>query len=391
MEELSTDVLVIGAGTAGSAAACALSRTSLDVTVIDKTETLGDTARGDHLQPRSCEILERWGVLGNLFANGAEKRTGSAWYDSGGDLLLESRVSTLDIPHPYFAFINHELIAKTLLEHAIQNGVRVTRPIRNWWLESTDANGFAIRVGQVQGGEVLLRSKLIVGADGRASRVRKVFDLPATTERYKRPIAVYFADSGDSADSGLLRAYLGNERTVAVIPRTGRRWKIGVPLTTQETNEWRTAPIGEIERRLSASTTGIRFENLAFADIYPPIHLQAKQWVNGRVVLVGDACHAMHPARSQGMNVAIRCVDELANRLAACAGGVADAPEALAKYESSLKPEIDAILESNHQSGLQMDRQSPQSTIEFCNFLRSIQADSDALHRYTMQAAGYPA
>ena len=74
MTKIDTDILIIGGGVAGSAAAYALSNSGYQVTLIEKSEKPQDTARGDHLQPAVCEILDNWNLLDDFFLNGAKKR-----------------------------------------------------------------------------------------------------------------------------------------------------------------------------------------------------------------------------------------------------------------------------------------------------------------------------
>ena len=54
---IETDVLIIGGGVAGSAMASSLANKGYRVTLLEKSEKPQDTARGDHLQPYVCEIL----------------------------------------------------------------------------------------------------------------------------------------------------------------------------------------------------------------------------------------------------------------------------------------------------------------------------------------------
>jgi 2-polyprenyl-6-methoxyphenol hydroxylase-like FAD-dependent oxidoreductase len=60
------DVLIVGGGIAGAALACALSDTGLSILLIDRSDRPLDTARGDHLQPRTLEILREWGILDHM-------------------------------------------------------------------------------------------------------------------------------------------------------------------------------------------------------------------------------------------------------------------------------------------------------------------------------------
>ena len=70
---IKTDVLIIGGGVAGSAMASSLTNKGYRVVLLEKSEKPQDTARGDHIQPYVCEILNQWGVLDDFFAAGAKK------------------------------------------------------------------------------------------------------------------------------------------------------------------------------------------------------------------------------------------------------------------------------------------------------------------------------
>ncbi len=391
MDDIETDVLIIGAGIAGSALACGLRNSGLRVVLIDKTDQPLDTARGDHLQPRTCEILERWGVLQNFFDAGAEKRAGAIWMTPEGDEIFRSSVAELDIPHPYFAFINHETIATVLLDAALDSGnTQVIRPIRNWWLQEDDGSSYTIKVGLPESQSVNIRATLLVGADGRVSRTRSSFEISAAVQKYERGMAVFFSPVAELAGGNFLNVYLGDSIT-SVIPRTGGGCKIGIPIPAAESAAWRKLSATDIVEKLHQSVPALKVESPKFGDIYAPVYLQADDWVKDGVVLLGDACHAMHPARSQGMNVSIRCIDELIDLLTS-ADSLAtrsDVEPLLLEYQRRVKDPVGKLLEKNHRLGLEMDVPKSGTRMAMEERLRAISRDADASRAYAMNAAGY--
>ena len=391
-EHIDVDVLVVGAGIAGAAFACALRNSGLSVLLIEKSAAPLDTARGDHLQPSTLAILDRWGVLDRLIDAGGERRLGSVWYSAEGETLLHSSLAELDVPHPYYLYLNHESIGSTLLQAALEDSqVNIERPIRNWWPEDRSDSTADVRVGRVDGTEVRVSARLIVGADGRSSRVRKLFGFTAGSYRYERPIAVMFARPARRSAANDLEVYLSERQMVAVIPRTGGGCKIGVPVHSSEVAQWRQADGAELKLLLKTLVPPLDVDDVCFADVYPPVYLRADSWINGNAVLIGDACHAMHPARSQGMNTAIRCIDVLAAKLrdsVATPDGQAF-HRLLADYETALKPTIDVMLEKNHQHGLEMDRSGAESYAATCASLKSVQRNPAIRTAFAMNAAGY--
>ena len=79
MTETAKTILVIGGGIAGPALAAAVADAGYRTILIERSADPLDTARGDHLQPFTCEALQRWGVLDAMFERGAERRLGSRW------------------------------------------------------------------------------------------------------------------------------------------------------------------------------------------------------------------------------------------------------------------------------------------------------------------------
>ncbi|MEM7283112.1 MAG: NAD(P)/FAD-dependent oxidoreductase [Pseudomonadota bacterium] len=380
-----TDFLIVGGGIAGPAMAAALARYDYRVVLLEKSPDPIDTARGDHLQPFTIEILQRWGVYEHLLSLGAEKRRGAVWLDAQGNELLNSSMSELDIPFPYFLFLNHEKISQCLLEVAERNqNFSFVRPIRNWWREDDNK----IRVVDGQGQEQFITAKVVVGADGRNSRVRKVWGIEYDAHAYEKPIAVMFGKHHEENTQRNLKIYLG-QSIVPVIPRTGGGCKVGVPISKEAISEWKSSDANELNRRLVELVPCLKLSDLEFADVYPPVYLNAKQWTKDNAVLIGDACHAMHPARSQGMNITIRCVDGLVALIQDNDPGLGDVSETLAAYDAKYRPPVRQMLEENHKKGLEFENLDGDALAGFARSLAGIQQNDAARLAYGKDAAGY--
>ena len=62
-EIVTTDILIVGAGIAGTALAARLAPLGWNITLVERSAAALDTARGDHLQPYTAELLDRRGLL----------------------------------------------------------------------------------------------------------------------------------------------------------------------------------------------------------------------------------------------------------------------------------------------------------------------------------------
>jgi 2-polyprenyl-6-methoxyphenol hydroxylase-like FAD-dependent oxidoreductase len=353
------DLAIVGGGIAGPALAAALADHSYRIVLIERSAEPLDTARGDHLQPAACAWLERWGVLDMLFKRGAERRCGARWQTPDGQLVLNVSVDDLDIPHPYFLYLNHELISEVLLGKASANpGFSILRPATAHVVRDADAPGQHGLLVNHAGGQVHVNAHCIVIADGRASPGRKALGIETRIHNYANPLLVL---------------------------------KIGFPLGREQLADWTDSTPEELARRLTQMVPLLDGIKPQVAGVYPVAMVNAARWADGNCVLLGDACHALHPGRSQGMNVALRGVSMLAALL-----GSSDFPRSppavprlLSDFEAQHKGPIDARLEANHARGLEMDQLDTAGVERTRKALSEVAASKENTHGYCMRAAGY--
>lgn len=385
-ERRSADVVIVGGGIAGPALACALAASQRRVVLIERSAEPPDTARGDHLQPVTCEWLAHWGVLDDMWAAGAERRLGSRYLTPQGDTVLDASIDQLDIPYPHYLYLNHEQISACLLAAAARNpNFELLRPATARLVDT--GHHFEVAVDS----RYRLQASLVVAADGRHSRLRKAAGIDAETVAYRNPMLTFFAPRTLSDPRNEVRAYLAPQGVISVVPRTGGEWKIGWPVPLDELGFWRNADTRAQGERLAEMVPDLEGIEPRVCGVYPVAMINAAHWYTRNLVLIGDACHAMHPGLSQGMNIALRAVYQLAGLMADNA--VWDGPDRLAgmlqKFESELRPQVDQRLAANHARGQEMDQLDPATIAGLQAGLAAVAADPALLESYRRRAAGY--
>ena len=201
------DVIVVGAGPGGSAAAYHMARHGLRVLLLEKTEFPREKVCGDGLTPRAVRQLVRMGV------DTSEK---AGWLQNKGLRVIGGGVR-LELDWPDLAsFPNYGLVRTRLdfddmlAQRAVEAGallrtsVNVTGPV-------LDADGHAIGVQAKLGPEkepVEYRAPLVIAADGVSGKLPIAMGL---TKRDDRPIGVAvrrYYHSPVRADDDYLESWL---------------------------------------------------------------------------------------------------------------------------------------------------------------------------------------
>ena len=129
---------------------------------------------------------------------------------------------------------------------------------------------------------------------------------------------------------------------------------------------------------------------VSYGGIYPPTMISNEKWIKDNIVLIGDACHGLHPGRSQGMNTSIKSIDSLIENLPSKDKFQSkEIFKSLKSYEISVKPMIDDILDKNHKIGLGIDKFDKEIMKKEINLYKQIQQNNDSSYKYRMNSAGY--
>ena len=387
------DILIVGGGIGGSGLAAALRGRGYSIVIIEASKDPLDTARGDHIQPVVVEILEKWGCLNTFMERGAEKRFGTHYMTATGENVLNCPLDGLPLPLPYYLVFHHEMIGQAFMDLAAENKqLNVIRPAWGREFDALDGDIVACHVKLPDGSVATIRPKLVIGADGRSSQVRKVLGFVTEDHEYKSPLVMLTSPRNKPDPQNNIASFLGAKGMTFRIPRMKNHWKFSIPIDQADIAWWKSSTAEDRRVFLKDRTPALGDLETSIIGFYPCKLANCQQWVRGNTVLIGDAANSLHPAHGQGMNIALRNVAALANYI--------PPPEklrdktvvraALKAFEDFQRPIMTRVLEGNHQRALEMDNRDPQAVLGVIPFYTGIQNDPAKLKMFTWLTTGYP-
>ncbi|ORE98055.1 FAD-dependent monooxygenase [Aurantimonas sp. 22II-16-19i] len=344
----SPSIAIVGAGIGGLAAGLCLARVGLASTIFERAETLEEVGAGLQLSPNALSVMDRLGLLPALRKVGVAADRVELLGHRSGRRIAEVPVHSAD-GTPYLSIHRAELQAVLVAAVRAEPAITLTLGAELRQVASDDAK---VEISSGDGGPE--RFDLLVGADGVRSTVARLSGLapaaPTGATAWRMTIAgdaaSAFAGPGGSrtAPAGI-RAWLGPARHAVVYPvRAGRAVNLVLIAPSRAPGS------GEQDDTQDLISGFSRWDPrlASLIDTAPtptPWPLfgapTERPYVLGhdRVVLLGDAAHAMAPYAAQGAAMAI----EDAAVLAAALAETDDPRRAARRYEAERRLRIDKV------------------------------------------------
>lgn len=317
IEQTTTTCCIVGGGPGGAVLALALARRGVSVTLLEAHMDFDRAFRGDVIYPSTLTIMEELGLIERVLQLHHTKRS-QIIYEMGEMSMVMADLSHLKTRYPFIAMINQAELLELMVTEAKQYpAFRLLMGARMEELLTEHNKVCGVRYRTPEGwGEV--RADLIVGADGRFSRVRKLSGLKP--EKISSSLDVlWFRLSRKPEDSteGLLR--FGSQRVVALLDRPDH-WQIGYVIPKGKYQEVRAASLENFRQGLVEICPAFadRVHELQEWRQVSVLSVDADClpcWYAPGVLLIGDAAHIMSPVGGVGINCAIQDAIVAANIL----------------------------------------------------------------------------
>lgn len=317
------DVIVVGAGVVGAAAALAFARDGWSVALVEAREPARWTPEPVYqgrvdlrvyaFAPDNADLLDDLGVWHEVRQARAQPYRAMRVWDAagGGELTFDADAFG---QRELGWIVEHALLVDRLWAVLPQAGVKLHCPDSVVALEQSE-DGVSLELDS----GTRLRSRLVVAADGAGSKLRTLAGIDTAAHDYHQRGLVAFVESEQPHQATCWQRFLPTG-PLAFLPfaddhnsREGHTSSIVWTLPDAEAERLLhiddTAFLRELEAAFAGTLGALKAVSARAA--FPLRRQLAQAYVSGRVVVAGDAAHVVHPLAGQGVNLGLRDVSTL--------------------------------------------------------------------------------
>ena len=340
------DAIVVGARCAGSTTGMLLAREGYRVLIVDRATFPSDTLSTHVIHPPGVAALDRWGLLDRVVATGCPPL--ETYSFDFGHFTISGRPRAAD-GHAAAYAPRRTVLDKILVDAAREAGAEVREGFNVD--EVLRENGVAVGVrGHGDGREERLTARVVIGADGRNSRVARAVGSIAYNEKPRLQWSHYAYFRGLPVAG--FETFIRPDRGFAAAPTNDGLTMLVVGWPYRESGDYKSDVEGNF---------------LATLDLVPEFAARVRgaervsDFLGGAVpnffrtpygpgwALVGDAGHNKDPLTAQGISDAFRDAEQCTAAVAAWLRGTTSYDDAMSAWQRRRDEEVAPMYEFTTQ------------------------------------------
>ena len=336
------DVIIAGAGMVGSCAALALAQRGMRVALIEAAPPRAPVSAEDEpydlrvsaISPHSRQILQQLGIWQRLdAARICYYEQMHIWHQHGSASVSFDAVDL--VRDNLGAIVENCLIQQTLHRACDANtAIEWFRPDRIETLLENSARGVELRLDSGR----CIEAGLLIAADGKQSPTRTLAGIEIQSGGYRQTAIVA------NVDTSLAHRHTAWQRFLSTGPLAFLPLANGQSSIVWSCDDEMAERLSPLDEKAFCEALGVAFEQRLGEVVscgerrsFPLGWHSCAHWLQGRVLLMGDAAHSVHPLAGQGVNLGFSDVELCAQLIGACRDTIPQQP--LRRYERQRKSE----------------------------------------------------
>ena len=335
------DIIVLGAGMVGASTALMFARKGYSVAIVERQSTAPESfqlndemdLRQSAISPASQRLMNDLGVWTSVQKQRCcDYQKMTVWHESGG---AEMNFASEQIGASHLGtIVENRLLQGALLQQltALSNVDLIDGQA------ITEIHQYENKVEVVTSKNITLEAGLLIAADGRDSTASRLLNIPVTGGSYAQTAIVANVITERPHQNTAWQRFLSTG-PVAFLPLSNGQCSIVWSADSERATALMRLDEKQFQRQLTEafeSRLG-KVVGTSKRAAFPLNWHSADRWLEGRVLLIGDAAHGVHPLAGQGVNLGfgdVALLDELytQNQLVYC-------KKLLRKFERQRKAE----------------------------------------------------
>ncbi|KAK7062192.1 FAD-binding-3 domain-containing protein [Favolaschia claudopus] len=364
MQDVSCDVLVVGAGPSGLILALCLAMSNISVRIIDKEPSYRVGRRGAGITPRTLEVFKMLGVLDEVLKIAHAPAVFQSYVLPEGVKPLKTWAMSPTLePTPSCPFLNAVFLGQDQVEGILRDHLKQFGCVVELGTQLLDFEQHSEHVSaRVSSVENFIKAKYLVGADGAKGIVRKHLGLSFLGETRTEDQLIVSDVILDGLDKEHIHMWTkGPAATILAWPGQTTQNLFSVQMAGKELDRQKVLSNPEEFRLFLESHTGrkdIRLREIVWISEYIPNIRMVEEVGKDRVFIVGDAAHVHSLFGGQGMNSSVQDSFNLAWKLASVVLNLST-PKLLSTYGEERLPVIAEMLDKTtelHKKAFKSDK-----------------------------------